>query len=218
MLGPILFFALLAGGMFALQWWLREARRKRMAAWAASQGYTFSARDTALPHRFRRFEPFGHGHGRGAHHVVQGAVAGRRFAVFQYEYTTGSGKNREHHVHRICALSMPYAAPDLSIRREGLHHKLFDALGGEDIDFESDVFSRRFWVKCRNRRFAYDIIHPRMMEYLLPRAGYLWQWRGPELMLVDDGRIEPAAAQAMLQHATGFLQHLPRHLEAPVAA
>ena len=37
----------------------------------------------------------------------------------------------------------------------------------DDIDFESDEFSRKFYVQSSDRKFAYDVLHPRMMEFLL---------------------------------------------------
>ncbi|MCZ6810529.1 MAG: hypothetical protein O7D97_00875, partial [Planctomycetota bacterium] len=57
--------------------------------------------------------------------------------------------------------------PDLLIRREGMFDKLAGAFGFDDIDFESAEFSKRFYVKSPDKRFAYDVIHPRMMEFLL---------------------------------------------------
>jgi hypothetical protein len=52
--------------------------------------------------------------------------------------------------------------PSLLIRREDIGDKLIGGLGFDDIDFESEEFSRDFWVKSDNRRHAYGVIHPRM--------------------------------------------------------
>lgn len=208
----ILLFAAVGAAMLYSAKLARDRRRKRMAAWAAQRGYRFTAEDPQLSQGFAHFEPFGRGHSRKARHVVRGTVAGNTFVVFQYEYTTGYGKNREHHVHQICALRMPLSSPGLVVRREHVGHKIFDALGGEDIDFESDEFSRRFWVRSPDRRFAYDILHPRMMEYLMPLDRYLWQWKGKALLLSTADHIEPARAEAMLNAAAGLVALLPRHL------
>ena len=48
--------------------------------------------------------------------------------------------------------------------------KIAGALGFHDINFESSEFSRKFHIKCADKKFAYDVIHPRMMEFLLAAA------------------------------------------------
>lgn len=209
---PLLAFAVFVAGLVAFALWRRARRRRRMAAWAAGHGYAFEERDDRLARRFQRFEPFGAGRARKAWHVVRGDRDGIPFVAFQYEHTTGSGKSQQHHVHTVCALRSPLSCPGLTLRRERLHHKLFDALGGEDIDVESDAFSRRFWVRGPDRRFAYDVLHPRMMEYLMPLDRYLWQWRGEDLVLVQGGAVEPRHVEAMLGAGAGMVALLPRHL------
>src|SRR5690606_4766878 len=57
--------------------------------------------------------------------------------------------------------------PDLMIRAENLFDKIGAAMGFDDIDFESAEFSRKFMVKSSDKRFAYDVITPRMMEFLM---------------------------------------------------
>lgn len=195
----------------------RRRRRDRVRAWAEAAGHTFREEDDGLEHRFRGFEPFGKGTSRRVRHVVTGHRGGHRFLAFQYEHTTGGGKDRKRHVHTVCVLRTPVSSPGLSLRRERLHHRVLDTLGGEDIDFESDAFSRLYWVKGTDRRFAYDVLHPRMMEYLMPHAGYVWQWRGGDLMLHVAGPIEPERVEAMVDVCGGMVALLPRHLHPTVS-
>jgi hypothetical protein len=144
-------------------------------------------------------------------------VDGVAFEAFSFRYvvTSGSGKNRHEQTYwfTVLAVPMPLAAPDLTLEPEGLAMKLFDALGGEDIDFESDAFSRRFWVKCRDRKFAYDVITPAMMERLLATPqGWSWQWRGGSLVVSRVGPMRPEDAPGIVALASVFTQDLPRHL------
>ncbi len=41
------------------------------------------------------------------------------------------------------------------------------------LDFESAEFSKKYYVKCEDKKFSYDIIHPQMIEFILnlPRQG-----------------------------------------------
>jgi hypothetical protein len=52
-----------------------------------------------------------------------------------------------------------------------LFDKIAGAVGFDDIDFESAEFSKRFHVKSPDKKFAYDVIHPRTMEFLLSSGG-----------------------------------------------
>ncbi len=188
-----------------------KARIAAFQAWAAQRGFTFVEKDHGLERTFRGFTPFGVGSGRKASFVLFGDHAGIPSTLFQYRYTTGSGKNQTTHTYRILAMRMPLDGRGLDIKREHFGHKLVDALGGEDIDFESDAFSRRFWVKCRDRRFAYDVITPRMQEWLMADGERHWQWHGDTLMIYDVGGLDLDDAEAMLALGAAFTGHLPRH-------
>ncbi len=205
---------------FVLHARAEKRRREALAAWATAQGWSYLPRDRSeRPGRYAGFTPFGAGHSRYASDCIFGAQDGVGFDAFEYHYavTSHNGKTTttHHYFFRICAVHMPLPAPALSIQPEHLGHKIFDALGGEDIDFESDEFSRRFWVTCKDRRFAYDVIHPRMMEHLLGQGGRHWQWAGHTLLLHERGRrISPEVVERLLGLARGFRDQLPPHLVA----
>ena len=90
---------------------------------------------------------------------------------YHYEYDAPARQNNDDaHVHvQLFSLSICRTAqlPDLFIRREGIFDSVKRAFGFDDIDFESAEFSKRFFVKSSDKRFAYDVIHPKMMEFLL---------------------------------------------------
>ena len=58
----------------------------------------------------------------------------------------------------------------LVIDKEGFFSKVAQALGYDDIDFESHEFSRKFRVRAPNKKFAYDVCNGRMIEYLLSNS------------------------------------------------
>ncbi|MGB1586225.1 MAG: DUF3137 domain-containing protein [Thermoplasmatota archaeon] len=202
--------ALVIGGAFVYQWWARNQRMKRLQAWADQHGATYEPIDRSLADDLPGLTPYGMGSGRKARHVIRGRHKGRSFIAFQYEYTVSNGKSSTTYYFRILRVRAPISGHGLSIQREHFGHKIADALGGEDIDFESDAFSKRFWVQCKDRRFAYDIITPEMMEYLMPTRLH-WQWSGQTLQVHEKGRIEPRLLDALLEDVEGFLERLPRH-------
>jgi hypothetical protein len=196
-----------------------KARLAAMQAEATRRGWTYMTEDwSALD------APFGflrQGERRTALQVVRGRDGPAAFQMFTYRFITvhythdknGTHRHEEVHLFRVGLFPMPISAPNLSISKETFGKKVFDALGGEDIDFESDEFSRRFWVKCDDRKFAYDVLHPQAMEFMLGLdPNWTWQWSGPTLMLFLPGKILQSDWDVMLGMANGMAKLVPRHL------
>lgn len=164
----------------AIAYWSYQQQKKRreaLAALARGLGWQFSAeRDYSHDDEFNNFEIFRHGHTRYAYNTLRGTVdvGGRPWRAemgdFHYQVTTSNGKSTTTHTYLFSylILHLPYAhVPDLLIRREGMFDALKSMMGFDDIDFESAEFSKRFYVKSPDKRFAYDVIHPQMMEFLM---------------------------------------------------
>jgi hypothetical protein len=150
-----------------------KARRREMAALASQLGWRFDPEsggdhDGAYGH----LSVFKRGRHRQAFNSLLGNVTidGRIHAAKagDFRFTTGSGKNRRVHRFSYVLLNVPFrSTPDLHIRRENVFDKVAGAIGFDDIDFESEEFSRRFLVKSSDKKFAYDVVHARTMEFLL---------------------------------------------------
>lgn len=148
-----------------------------MAALAKSLSWQFVAEsDDSYDDKYSQFDVFCRGHSRYAYNTLRGTaeIDGQSCPAvmgdFHYRVTSGAGKNRRTHSHHFSYLiiDLPYASlPDLRIRGEGVFDALAKAFGFDDIDFESAEFSKRFHVKSSDKKFAYDVIHPAMMEFLL---------------------------------------------------
>ena len=141
-----------------------------MAAYAAGRGWRFEAEQPLLVDRFTG-PPFGLGFGRRAYNVLYGSHDGRDLVSFDYEYKTQTtnGKQTTTQVHRfsVLGLSMGIHMPPLSVDPENFLERFVGRLTGNDIDLESEEFNRAFTVSCPDRKFASDVLHPQMMEYLL---------------------------------------------------
>lgn len=170
----VLVFAVVGGYFAHLE---HQKRLAALQALADRLGWQFSA-DYDYEHedQFSQFEIFQRGHSRYAYNTLTGTldVAGGHWPVkmgdFHYKVTSNSGKHRttRTYLFSYIILRMPYRAlPELLVRREGMFDAVKNLFGFDDIDFESAEFSRRFCVKSPDRRFAYDVLHPRMIEFLL---------------------------------------------------
>jgi hypothetical protein len=173
----IIAVVLLIGAGIYFGYLAAKKRREAMQALAQELGWRFSPeRDSSHDDEYSHFEIFRRGHGRVAFNTLFGnlEIDGRRFRAkagdFRYKVTSSSGKSQTTSTYTFSYLivHLPFRnMPDLLIRPEGIFDKIAGAFGFDDIDFESEEFSRRFHVKSADRRFAYDVLHPRMMDYLL---------------------------------------------------
>jgi hypothetical protein len=214
---------LVAAGIY-LTYRAEKKRREELAALADGLGWRFyAAKDSSHDEEYAHFEIFRRGHSRVAFNTLVGGVEidGRRFYAkagdFRYRVTTGSGKNRRTSTYTFSYLifHLPFATPDLLIRPEGVFDKLAGAFGFDDIDFESAEFSRRFHVKSSDRRFAYDVVHPRMMEYLLRGRAPLIDVEGGRCCLSNGrSRWQRPDFESHLRFLREFFDLWPDHLTA----
>ncbi len=195
-------------------WIFHRRRQDAFRTEAERLGLRYEAHSSEELHRIHRnIPPFKEGRSRPrTMNVVAGIYKGWNVRCCEFLYTVHTGKS-SHTVTRSLALAHPAAAwPALSIQPETMGHKILDALGAEDIDFESDEFSRSFWVRAEDRRFAYDVIHPRMMEFLLRTSWRRWHVKGNVVVVWDPRRLRPDRVQGALDELVGFLELVPRYL------
>lgn len=218
--GVFLIPIIIIGAVVLIAFGMVSARKRReaMAALAAQLGYSFTpGRDRGHDDRYRQFSAFRRGRSRYAYNTITGEcmITERRYAIRMgdYHYTTGSGKNRRTHNVSYLLAHLPFPTPGLIIRRENVLDKLGGAIGFDDIDFESEEFSRAFYVKGPNRRFAYDVLDPRMIEFLLgsdPPSIEIDQ--GVCLILRASGRWRPQQFRHELGWLAAFFEHWPDHV------
>ncbi|MGW8268084.1 MAG: hypothetical protein ACWGSQ_17080 [Longimicrobiales bacterium] len=197
-----------------------EARNRRVALEfvARGLGLDFDPGVDRSTHRAFGHSLFKKGKSRQATNNIYGVMKISGYSVrvrmADYRYDTGSGKSRQTHRISFACFLLPFVGtPDLLIRTEGLGDKLLGGLGFDDIDFESEEFSRRFWVKSGDKRHAYDVIHPGMMEFLL-------EGPTPQVEIVNDvclilegtRRWDPDTFEGAVGWFGEFLRLWPVHL------
>ncbi|MEW6307318.1 MAG: hypothetical protein AB1705_28015 [Verrucomicrobiota bacterium] len=172
---PLIFIAVVVFaiicGIFA--WQAEKKRREELAALAAQLGLRYSReRDHNLAVRFGFLNKLAQGANRYAFNILSGQHQDHNVTIFDYHYETYSrnskGHRQTHHHYLGCLiLTLDRDFPELTITEEGLFSKIAQFVGYDDIDFESAEFSKQFCVRSADKKFAYDVCHTRMMEYLL---------------------------------------------------
>jgi len=190
-----------------------EKRRKELSAWAVSKGLTFSsAKDSGMANYFTEFKCLHQGHSRYAYNIMRGDWRGQPVLLFDYHYATGSGKNRSDHYFSAAIATAPYPLQPLMIRPEGLFDKITEFFGWDDIDFESAEFSRKFYVASPDRKWAYDVIHQRMMDYLLASERYTVQFDLCSIIAARSKQFGPREFEAAAEFIHGILQRMPEYV------
>jgi hypothetical protein len=196
--GGIALFAVFGAACIALVLWSAAKERKRQARlreFCLSQGWSYTESDQSLVGRWRG-TPFETGDNRKARNAIGGSHGPYAMTAFDYSYethSTDSKGNRTTTTHHfgIVSLELPAYLPTLSVTPENVLTRLGGAVGLGDIQLESEDFNRKFRVKCKDPKFASDVLHPRTMERLLAQQASNWRICGTDIICWETGRLSP---------------------------
>jgi hypothetical protein len=190
----------------------RQEKAGKYARAAAENGWAYSGRDDSLADRFDG-PPFGQGHSRVADHVFTGEHRGRPFTAFEYRYETGGGDSGSRsYVFMVGVVPLPGPTPRLQVAPETWRTKALGYVGMRDLQLESEEFNELFRVDTDDERFAYAILHPRMMRWLIdsPRTEYTSvRFERGHLLAWHESAIEAADVAWLLGHLCDILERVP---------
>lgn len=222
--------AVIVVGLISFYRWRGHAlkRRKAWRAFARGRGWQlvesplppvsdFLANKTARkPGLLQEYEhPLLHtGHYGRAPNLARGDYQGRKVLCFEYEYDEQPGSNST--LAFLCVLlPSPLNFPKLVVQPAvAAVGRATDPTGTQYLQFESADFNDRFLVQCRERRFAYDVLHPRALQLLMAADDVYLEAIGQSLLFYhyrQGGDLE-ARAERLLALGSAFLELLPAHL------
>ena len=216
----------------------RQRRRKAIAAWAHGIGLTYAPqRDPGLAARLPGFAVFHQGQNQYAFNVVSGVFEGREVVAFDYHYETehtvtvrekdaqGRMHTRTetritHHRFSAVLVRPELVLKPLLIRPEGLFDKVADFFGRGDLNFESAEFSRRYHVTAPDRRWAYDVLHARTIDFLLDQPRLVVEMDPHHVLVMRPGQQTMSAEtfDAAVRTVDGVLDLLPEYVRADADA
>ena len=209
----IIGFLVLAGVIAWAAWYAKKRRREALALAAKQLGFQYSQVDTfgllTLP-----FDLLRRGDGRGTENVLWGTWQGLGITEFDYWYyeesTDSEGRTSRSYTHFSCATTqVPLRSSHLTIAKENIFTRLADHMGFRDIEFELEEFNRSFQVKCKDRKFANDVVDQRMMRWLMDHAeGFAFEMNG-DYLLCSSRRRKPTDLVPLLGTLKGFNDQIP---------
>ncbi len=199
--------------VIAIAAWFSAKRRKELASWASGNGLAFRPRrDNGFDERYRAFGCLRRGYSRCAYNIAEGDWNGRQVTAFDYRYVTGSGKNRQTHHFSAVVLRSNVALKALRIRSENIFDRVTEFFGLDDIDFESAEFSREFHVKSPDKRWAYDVLHQRTMEFLLSMPRFSIEFDDRHVIAWRNRRFNVETFESVIAVVEGVLDRLPGYV------
>jgi hypothetical protein len=190
-------------------------RKQALASWAARNALSFNAENIRrMEEAYPAFQCLHEGNDRFACNLMEGKWSGRAFRAFDYQWSTGSGKDTETHNFSAIILESPVPLKPLLIRTENVFDHVAEFFGAEGIKFESAEFSRAFHVKSPDRKWAYDVLHPRAMEFLLSMPRFEIQFDDTAVMAHRASTFSVQDFESAAKVAQGLLDGLPEYVKA----
>ena len=201
---------------------LEAKRREAFRAVARRLGLNFRLMDRSVDNRYKFLSELRKGSNRHGTIILQGDYRGHPVEAFEYHYETHStdskGRRQTHHHysnHYILTEahdSAPLPYPELRIYPENFLSKIGQAFGYDDIDFESIEFSESFTVRTKDKRFAYDICNPRMMEWLLARKKMVLEIEGTFVAISFLNKMRLESVERRLDQLIEIRELFPEYL------
>lgn len=188
---------------------LESERRQGMEAAAKALGWSFAAKQTldVIP-GLERFGLFGQGRSRSIANFMAGQKDDVRAAVFDYQFTVGSGKSQSTMQQTVAYLrSETLALPAFSVRPEHVFHRIGAIFGWEDIDFpDRPDFSHDCLLRGPDEAGVRAAFPAEVTAFFEGEAKWCADGQGEELFLWRSGkRLDPAEVPALLASATELL-------------
>lgn len=215
-MGVLVFFglALIIIGAAILQWWLKQKRLEELKLMASQLGLVYSPFDIdgllGWPFVLLR-----RGDGRGIENVLSGQWQGlelREFDYWYYEETSNGkgGKSRSYYRFSCSLAWFAAACPGLAVTRENVFSRLAAHMGFEDIQLELEEFNKKFNVRCTDRKFAFDFLDARMMQFLLDADSAFSYEVVHNMLLVYCDRQKPLELIPVIGTVKEFHDQVPR--------
>jgi len=182
---------------------LEKKRVEAMQRAAREMGLAFAPKgDDATFGLLSGFHLFSHGHAKKITSLMLGEVSDMEVRIFDYTYTTGSGKNSHTFRQTVIAFRSPkLALPAFSLRPENLFHKIGALFGYQDIDFDTHPqFSKHYLLRGNDEEAIRSTFHDGVLEFFDENRGLCTEGSGPTLIFYRAAQqVEPEAIRSFME-------------------
>lgn len=209
-MGPRLLVGGIIGSIIAvclLAWYAGRKRRKELAAVAETLNFSFSEDPGVflLP-LLADFELGGHGHGKKGRNVMTGKSGDIDVTIFDFQYTTGSGKNSHTYLQTVGVFtSSALNLPTFALRPEHIFHKIGGVFGYQDIDFDRHPeFSKKYLLRADDEEACRAVFTGPVLRYFEGQKHIHTEGKGHTLLFYRQSKkVRPSDIPAFLQDGFG---------------
>jgi hypothetical protein len=194
---------------------VRRAERRRSEALeqvASEWGLVFEARpDVELLTSQGDLPLYSHGRARRARNMLSGRLGDDEIKVFDYQYTTGGGKEQHTHVQTVAVFPRALRGfPDMQLSPENVFHRIGQAFGYQDIDFESNPdFSARYLLRGADETAIRAALRPDVLAFFEANLGWTVEVRSGTAGVYRSGkRTKPEDVRDFAEEAHAILRQL----------
>ena len=205
MLVPVVVFVFMIALVVTVSLYQRKRARERteqLRAIAPMLGWQFveTAPFNWIPN-LDKFSLFTSGHSKAIRNMLYGEANGIKAALFDYEYVTGSGKNRATYNQSVAyfeprELSIPF----FSLRPENALHKFAAVFGYQDIDFGNrPLFSSKYLLRGPDEQAIRNTFTDALLTFYEANQGMATDGGGNQLFVFRSGhRAAPHELQGFM--------------------
>jgi len=186
-----------------------QQRREQLERIALRIGMDYSAEaDQDLWDSVAGFGLFSKGSRRKAYNVLQRQIHDIEVTLFDYQYTTRSGKNHHTHFFTVGLFETDrLRLPRFTLHPQYFYHQIANALGLGDIDFEEfPEFSESYRLKGDDEARIRDIFDEEALHYFTRHPGlHAEGYRRRLIHYRDKHRVNPAEMDSFMQQGLDVL-------------
>jgi hypothetical protein len=194
---------------------MEKRRVEELRTVAGAMGFTFHepAAGDSLSQWVGELPLFDRGHSRKALATLTGEIAGAPVVLTDYRYVTGSGKNQQAHTQTVAVFTeLGRGLPDFELCPEHIFHKIGQAFGYQDIDFDGhEEFSKHYLLRGQDETAVRAVFGPETLSLLGGDPGWSVQACGGRLAVFRASkRVKPPVLPAFLADALRIAGALSR--------
>ncbi len=186
----IIFFTLLIVGVIIAGLLWKRWTDKKLGEMCAGKGWTYYGNNVPNGRAMIKGTSLDRGHSQKLYYGIGRDHHGIHQTTFQWQFTTGGGKHQTTHHYKVALMPMDFRENGyIFIRRESLLDKMGGVFGFNDLDFEHQAFSDKYYVRAKPEKFGYNFFNPRMIEFFMKYNAFDMVVKNNTVMLYMTGSM-----------------------------
>jgi hypothetical protein len=199
----VLIFGAVVGGIILVSYLWDKKRTEKMSLVAAEMGLPFYAQgDASLISELSNFPLFSEGSSKKIKNMLHGMTSDVEVGVFDYRYTTWTGKHRHVYKQTVAYFQSPELdCSEFALRPENLFDKIGGVFGFQDIDFESHPrFSDSYLLRGNSEVKIRRLFNDEVLAFFERQTALSVEGSGQRLIFYRASeRVEPEKVRSFLE-------------------